>query len=115
MKEIIAHLIDEFYERELPETLSRDRQLLEIRGRASVVIGMRRAGKTWFCFQKITELLAAGIQKEKILYLNFEDDRLIEFDIEHFQDVLDIYYAKYPEHRSHRCYFFFDELQRIDR
>ena len=115
MKEIIAHLIDEFHERELPETLSRDRQLLEIRGRASVVIGMRRAGKTWFCFQKITELLAAGIQKEKILYLNFEDDRLLEFDIHHFQDVLDIYYAKYPEHRSHQCYFFFDELQRIDR
>ncbi|MDO9585227.1 MAG: AAA family ATPase, partial [Syntrophales bacterium] len=45
----------------------------EVRGKADVVIGMRRAGKTWFCYQKIKELIASGIKKEEILYLNFED------------------------------------------
>ncbi|MCK5784140.1 MAG: ATP-binding protein [Desulfobacterales bacterium] len=115
MKNRISQLIDDFYERELPEPIARDAEFSEIKGKADVVIGMRRAGKTWFCFQKIVELLAAGTQKEEILYLNFEDDRLLEFTVKNFQDVLDVYYGKYPEHRNTRCYFFFDEIQRIDQ
>jgi predicted AAA+ superfamily ATPase len=114
MKNKISQLIDDFHERELPEPVARDTELSEVKGKADVVIGMRRAGKTWFCFQKIIQLLAAGSKKEEILYLNFEDDRLLEFTIENFQDVLDVYYGKYPEHRNTRCYFFFDEIQCID-
>jgi len=114
MKALISQLIDDFYERELPALVRRDKDFYDIEGKADAVIGMRRAGKTWFCYQKITELLAAGIEKRRILYLNFEDDRLLSFDINHFQSVLDTYYGKYPEHRDTRCYFFFDEIQRID-
>lgn len=83
-------------------------------GKADVVIGMRRTGKTWFCYQKIKELIASGIKKEQILYLNFEDERLLEFKIHHFQEILDVYFGKYPENRKSRSYFFFDEIQRID-
>lgn len=115
MKNTIAQLIDDFHERELPKPIPRDRKFSEIKGKADVVIGMRRAGKTWFCFQKIAELLAAGVQKEEMLYLNFEDDRLLGFDINHFQHVLDVYYARYPQHRDTGSYFFFDEIQRIDQ
>ena len=115
MKAIISQLIDDFHERELPKPVTRDKQLSEIKGKAVVVIGMRRAGKTWLCYQKMAELLAAGIQKEEILYLNFEDDRLLEFNVNNFQDVLDVYYGKYPKHRNGVCYFFFDEIQRIDQ
>jgi uncharacterized protein len=113
MKDMIARLIDDFQERELPNPVLRDRILPEIKGKANVVIGMRRTGKTWFCYQKIAQLLSSGIQKEKILYLNFEDDRLLEFNIHHFQDILDVYFGRYPEHRNSTCYFFFDEIQRI--
>ncbi|MDF1592840.1 MAG: ATP-binding protein [Desulfobacterales bacterium] len=115
MKDIIAQLIDDFHEWKLPKPLARDKELFEIKDKANVVIGMRRAGKTWFCFQKIADLLAKGVQKEKILYLNFEDDRLLEFNVHYFREILDIYYAKYPKHRNSRCYFFFDEIQRIDQ
>lgn len=115
MKAVINQLIDDFYERELPALIPRDRKFAEIKGKADAVIGMRRAGKTWFCFQKMTELLSAGIEKSKILYLNFEDDRLLRFDIDQFQNVLDAYFGKYPEHRDTKCYFFFDEIQRIDQ
>jgi predicted AAA+ superfamily ATPase len=113
MKNIISQLIDDFQERQLPEVAPRDNKLFEIKGKADVVIGMRRAGKTWFCFQKIKDLLAAGIRKEQILYLNFEDDRLLAFSIHHFQEVLDVYYAKFPENRETGAYFFFDEIQRV--
>jgi hypothetical protein len=34
------------------------------------------------------ELLKAGIRKNQILFLNFEDDRLLEFAVGHFQEIL---------------------------
>ncbi|HBE44881.1 MAG TPA: ATPase [Deltaproteobacteria bacterium] len=115
MKNVISQLIDDFHERKLPELARRDRELTEVRGKANVVIGMRRAGKTWFCYQKMKDLLNTGISKEKILYINFEDDRLLEFKVNNFQDILDVYFGKYPENRNTRCHFFFDEIQRIDQ
>jgi len=115
MKNVISQLIDDFHERNFPELVTRNKEFSEVRGKADVVIGMRRAGKTWFCYQKIKELIASGIIKEKILYLNFEDDRLLEFAVNHFQEILDVYFGKYPEHRRDRCFFFFDEIQRIDQ
>lgn len=114
MKNVISQLIDDFHERKLPDPAPRDKQFAEVEGKADVVIGMRRSGKTWFCYQKINELMASGIKKEAILYLNFEDDRLLAFKVSNFQEILDVYFAKYPEHRKARCYFFFDEIQRID-
>ena len=115
MKNVISQLIDDFHERKLPEPVTRNQQFYEATGKADVVIGMRRAGKTWFCYQKINELIDSGIKKEEILYLNFEDDRLLGFKVDHFQGILDVYFGKYPENRNARCYFFFDEIQRIDQ
>ena len=115
MKNIIAQLIDDFHERKLPEPVIRNKEFPEIKGKADVVIGMRRSGKTWFCYQKIKELIASGIKKEEVLYLNFEDDRLLDFNVHNFQEILDVYFGKYPEHRNTRCNFFFDEIQRIDQ
>jgi predicted AAA+ superfamily ATPase len=115
MKNVISQLIDDFHERKLPELVTRNKEFSEVKGKADVVIGMRRAGKTWFCYQKIKELIVSGIKKEEILYLNFEDDRLLEFNVNNFQEILDVYFGKYPEHRNARCYFFFDEIQRIDQ
>jgi predicted AAA+ superfamily ATPase len=115
MKNRISQLIDDFQEWELPGPVSREASLPEVKGKADVVIGMRRTGKTWFCYQKIKERLSAGVQKKQILYINFEDDRLLDFTVDHFQDVLDVYFGKYPENRSGVCYFILDEIQRIDR
>jgi uncharacterized protein len=114
MKNIISQLIDDFNERKLPEPVRRDKRFSEIAGKADVVIGMRRAGKTWFCYQKINELIAAGTKKDQILYINFEDERLLEFNVKNFQEILDVYFAKHPEHRNTLCFFFFDEIQRIE-
>lgn len=115
MKNVISQLIDDFHERKLPELVTRNKEFSEVPGKADVVIGMRRSGKTWFCYQKIKDLIASGIKKKKILYLNFEDDRLLEFNVNNFQEIIDVYFGKYPEHRNARCYFFFDEIQRIDQ
>jgi len=115
MKNLISQLIDDFHERNLPDLVTRDKAFHEVKGKADVVIGMRRSGKTWFCYQKIKELIKSGVKKEEIIYLNFEDDRLLEFNVNHFQEILDVYFGKYPKHRNARCYFFFDEIQRINQ
>lgn len=113
MKAIIAQLIDDFHERKSPALVARQQKLVPIAQKANVVIGMRRTGKTFFCYQKMQELIADGIPITQMLYLNFEDDRLFGFAIRDFQTILDIYYGKYPEHRERQCHFFFDEIQSI--
>jgi hypothetical protein len=115
MKTIISQLIDDFQERNLPVPVPRTNIFSEIKGKADVVIGMRRSGKTWFCFQKINHLLKKNVPQNQILYMNFEDERLLGFKVSNFQEILDIYYGKFPENKNETCYFFFDELQRIDQ
>lgn len=113
MKTIIAQLIDDFHERKRPVLFTRQTKMVQVPGKANVVIGMRRTGKTFFCYQKMQELLADGISITQMLYLNFEDDRLIGFTVQDFQAILDVYYGKYPELHDMKCYFFFDEIQSI--
>jgi len=115
MKQLISQLIDDFHERELPELSDREQKLSELKGKADVVIGMRRTGKTFFCFQKIKKILSLGTPVRQILYLNFEDDRLLDFSVRDFQSILDVYYGKCPANRNVKCHFFFDEIQRIDQ
>jgi len=61
---------------------------------------MRRTGKTWFCYQIIKKLLDEKIEKEKIIYFNFEDDLLLGFNVAHFKNILDVYFAKYPNFKN---------------
>jgi predicted AAA+ superfamily ATPase len=75
---------------------------------------MRRAGKTWFCYQQMLDLLERGVEKERLLYLNFEDDRLLPFSSSDFQAVLDTYFRKFPAYKDRQCYLFLDEVHRID-
>jgi len=114
MREVLDLLIDDFHERSLPDLLPRERSMAWKSGKANVVIGMRRAGKTWFCYQKMEELLASGLEKERLLYLNFEDERLLPFLAGDFQLILETYYRKYPAFKDKRCYLFLDEVQRIE-
>ena len=40
------------------------------------IIGPRRAGKTFFLFQLMSDLEAMSISRQRMLYVNFEDERL---------------------------------------
>lgn len=114
MKNILDLLIDDFHERELPELMLRKQSMAWVSRKANVVIGMRRSGKTWFCYQQMQELMENGLEKERLLYLNFEDERLLPFSARDFQFVMETYYRKFPALKSKRCYLFLDEVQRID-
>lgn len=111
MKRIIETLIADFQERKLPAVFPRATEFPVLEGKATAVIGMRRTGKTYYCYQQIHRLRSDGIPKEQILYLNFEDDRLLGFELADFQTVLDLFYGLNPELKSRTCYFFLDEIQ----
>jgi uncharacterized protein len=62
-------LLGEFYDKlgRLGEIVSRDAQLPNAPNKIKVVIGMRRAGKTYFLYQHILKLLDEGVPKSCIL------------------------------------------------
>ena len=74
-----------------------------------VLVGLRRSGKSYMMFQKIQELIDEGHKKEEILYINFEDDRLLGFDTQDFELLKQSYEELYP----YEPIFFLDEIQNI--
>jgi uncharacterized protein len=114
MRQSLKQLYGDFQERTLPTLTERTFDLEPISGKALALIGMRRVGKTYLCYQVIESLLREGIPKENILYLNFEDDRLFGFRLADCQSILDVFYGQEPEKKSQHCYFFFDEIQNVE-
>ena len=113
MIETLKKMILEFQSRDLDYISHRDQPFPVLKGKATVITGMRRAGKTSFCFQKIRELRQSGTDKSQILYLNFEDDRILGLKLEQCQTILDAFYSLYPGNRTKECWFFFDEIQNV--
>lgn len=75
-----------------------------------VFVGVRRAGKSFLLYQKIQEMLDAGHIWDEILYINFEDDRLTQFDVSDFALILEAH----AEMSEKRPMLFLDEVQNID-
>ncbi len=78
-----------------------------------IAIGMRRTGKTYLLYQTIQKLLAKKIPLSRILYINFEDDRLLPLTREKCAGMIEAFYALHPENHDHRCYLFLDEIQNV--
>ena len=75
-----------------------------------VLMGVRRAGKSFMLFQKMQEMLAGGHGWDEMLYLNFEDDRLALFEVSDFNLILEAHAEMYGK----RPMLFLDEVQVID-
>jgi len=109
---VFKYMIKEFHEFSLPEIIPRDLRLPETKKIISVV-GSRRSGKTFSFYQLIHNLLQKNVPKECILYMNFEDDRLLPLTITDLNSLLEAYYELYPDKKNKQKYFFFDEIQNI--
>jgi predicted AAA+ superfamily ATPase len=86
----------------------------EAKNLIKVAIGMRRSGKTYFLFQTIRELLSQEIDLNRILYLNFEDDRILPMDHKAMGQLIDAWYTLYPDNHDRCCYLFLDEVQNVE-
>jgi predicted AAA+ superfamily ATPase len=79
----------------------------------TVVVGMRRSGKTYRLFQEIETLLKEGLSPRSILYFNFEDDRLRPLTSAVGDLVIETFYELNPQAKTEGAYFFLDEVQEI--
>jgi len=73
-----------------------------------VIIGPRRAGKTYILFQEIQKVIKAG-DGDRVLYINFEDERLIEMDSSDLQLIIEAYQELF----DHKPILFLDEIQNV--
>lgn len=77
-----------------------------------VLIGLRRAGKSYMLYQDIQDRISNGkIAVENILYINFEDERLLSLKAEELGIILDSYMELYPEKKP---LVYLDEIQNIE-
>jgi uncharacterized protein len=74
-----------------------------------VFCGIRRCGKSFLMYQRIQQLLKEK-RIEEFVYLNFEDERFIEFNASHFDIILECARELYTK----KAVLFFDEIQNID-
>lgn len=75
-----------------------------------VLTGMRRSGKSTMLYSMVQDLVKGGASWEEITYVNFEDERLAEFKVSDFDDIV----AVQSEMCGGHGYFFFDEIQNIE-
>lgn len=111
-KEIFKLIIKEFHEIELPEAKERDLILPQKTSKIITISGPRRAGKTYYFYQIIRQL-KKKVANSRIIYLNFEDDRLLPMSADNLADLIEAYFELYPENKTKEVYCFFDEIQNI--
>ena len=75
-----------------------------------VLVGVRRAGKSYMLYHVIQQLLDQGHKWDEMLYLNFEDERLENFETDDFNHLLECHQEMYGK----RPMLFLDEIQNID-
>jgi predicted AAA+ superfamily ATPase len=112
VKEILKKIIVDFIERDLPEIKEREIDLPLNSGKIVSIVGARRTGKTFLLYWLISKL-RQEIPSDRIIYINFEDDRLFPASLQTMDMFLQAYYELYPNNKSQKVYFFFDEIQEI--
>ncbi len=113
---IIQIILGEFYDRlnRLKGMVERTSKFPDAPNKIKIAIGMRRTGKTYFLYQTVLKLLNEGVDRSSILYVNFEDDRLLPLNEQKLAKLVDAFYSLHPENHEKKCYLFLDEIQNVE-
>lgn len=115
MEKVIAEILREFYENGVPtDVCRRPVEFLEKKRNATSIIGMRRTGKTYITYQRMHELIDAGLPLNRIVYVNFDDERLRGIKVDDLHLIGDVHATMFPEAAREKCWYFLDELQDVD-
>lgn len=74
---------------------------------ALVIAGLRRSGKSTF----LAQIARNFYPTEEYFYVNFDDERFLDFDAKEFSKLHEILIELYGDNKV----FFFDEIQNIDK
>jgi predicted AAA+ superfamily ATPase len=116
---IIESLVKESLEFEPPEVKPRSEVIRDLPiprpfNVYHIIVGMRRSGKTFYLFQKMRQLVEKGVDRSRVLYFNFSDDRLKPISAGLGAAVIEEYYRQVPSARERGAYLFLDEVQELD-
>lgn len=75
-------------------------------------VGIRRTGKSYMMYQQIHDLMNDGISSSQIVYVNFEDERLLEISVDDLNTILEIG-IEFSGSKG-KPYLFLDEIQNVD-
>src|SRR3972149_896266 len=112
-KEILKEIIRDFHVTPIPSLIERDISIPFRSGKIITLVGARRSGKTYVLFGLMDKLVEAGIDFKNILYINFEDERIV-LTLNELDLILRAYAELYPDTKIKDCYLFFDEIQNIE-
>jgi len=88
---------DSFLRREIPDYMINGNEIV-------VISGIRRCGKSTLLHQ------IRDSSDENAFYMNFDDDRLIQFKVEDFQMLLELFIELFTPQKT----LYFDEIQNVE-
>lgn len=75
-----------------------------------VLVGVRRAGKSYIIYGHIQKLISAGHSWDEIVYLNFEDERIAGMELSDLNTILEVH----ARLSAKRPMLFLDEVQNVE-
>lgn len=75
-------------------------------------VGIRRTGKSYMMYQLMKNLQDEGVSADQIIYVNFEDERLLEMSVDDLNILLEI--GLELAGADNKPYLFLDEIQNIE-
>jgi len=111
-KLVFRKIIADFIQKPLAETIAREISVPIDIPKIVSLLGSRRAGKTHLLFNIIRQLRQT-VSADRLVYINFEDDRLFPLQLGDMDELLQAYYELFPENRDQKVWFFFDEIQEV--
>lgn len=112
-KDLLKTIIIDSQQRVIPEVWERTLTIPTDSGKIVTLTGVRRSGKTFHLFNLMNQLKAIGVPNERLLYFNFEDERL-HLSSKELDSILQAYQELFPNQKLSDCYFFFDEIQEVE-
>lgn len=75
-------------------------------------VGIRRCGKSYLMYQLMHKIIDSGINSKRIIYVNFQDERFLEFTSSDFDKLLEVSIELSKDNGL--PYLFLDEIQLIN-
>ena len=113
-KDVIKSLI-QMRQHEVPfKVIERDISLPIDRNKIITIPGVRRCGKSTMMEIAVNRLVAGGTDVKRVLWIGFDDERLLDMTSDSLDEVLQAYSELYPGISLADVHMFFDEIQLIE-
>jgi len=111
-KELLKEIIisnEEFISRQVKKITKREGiSFPETLNKVVILFGVRRSGKTYILFDLFKKY------KDQALYIDFEDERLSNFELKDFEVLKEVFLELKPHLIDKELVFLFDEIQNIE-